>query len=130
MEKRHVKYKFLLLITGLLMCSCTSTYKAELKNEYVFNPDNKSYQELVNMYGAPVRIFSDGVNGYVAVFSGTNVFDYNVSKFGGTTPELQCYIENDTNICYKHKFANLRADNVFNPGLTVLLLLALILFIK
>ncbi len=58
-----------------------------------------SHEELINEFGAPIREMSNGDNGYILVFSGQNVFDYQANKFGGSLPELQCYMDNN-GYCY------------------------------
>ena len=123
--KNTLRNLLVILIVGLAACSCTSTYYATLVQEKTYNPDGKTYQELVRKYGAPNRTVDDGEGGYIAVFTGSKVFQYNSSKFGSAVPELQCYMDGETDICYRHEVVNAESRGVFSPGKTLLMLLLL-----
>ena len=83
-----------------------------------------SHLQLIQEFGAPAREMSDGADGTIYVFSGDRVFSYRASKFGGSVPELQCYVDSD-DLCYKIETANTHSDRAFSAGKTILLLLIL-----
>lgn len=117
--------KILVLFFALLLaCSCTTTYKAKLRSREAELVVGKTHQELIQLYGAPVREMSDGGDGYILVFAGERVFSYRASKFGGSVPELQCYMNADGR-CYRIATANMTSDRAFSAGKTILLLLVL-----
>ena len=113
-----------LLFSIVITCSCSTTFKAKLRDR---NPEHfigMTHQQLVQRHGAPVREMGDGGDGYILVFAGERVFSYRASKFGGSVPELQCYMDSD-GICYKTETANIQSDRAFSAGKTILLMLIL-----
>ena len=80
---------------------------------------NYSHQGLIEELGAPVREMSNGNECYILVFSGQNVFNYPANKFGGSLPELQCYMDND-GYCYDVVTKNTQA-RATSAGKTILL---------
>ncbi len=89
----------LLFVAVLFVSSCSATYKAKPRERDTMRLLNMNHEELINEFGAPIREMSNGDNGYILVFSGQNVFDYQANKFGGSLPELQCYMDNN-GYCY------------------------------
>lgn len=117
--------KILILFFALLLaCSCTTTYRAKLRSRETGLFVGMTHQELIQLFGAPVREMNDGGDGYILVFAGERVFSYRASKFGGSVPELQCYM-NANGRCYRIATANTTSDRAFSAGKTILLLLIL-----
>ena len=113
-----------LLVLMAIICSCSTTFKAKLRDRNTGQYIGMTHQQLVQTHGAPVREMGDGGGGYILVFAGERVFSYRASKFGGSVPELQCYMNSD-GVCYKTETANIRSDRAFSAGKTILLLLIL-----
>lgn len=117
--------QLLLFVTLLVVASsCSTTFHARLRNERRFQIKELTSGELISQFGAPAREMSDGRDGKILVFTGDRVFDYRASKFGGTLPELQCYMDAD-DVCYKYEMANMQSKKVFSAGKTILLLIFL-----
>ena len=119
-----MKRILIILFFALLACSCTTTYKAKLRTESTRQYIGMSHQQLVQIFGAPAREMSDGGDGYILVFAGERVFSYRASKFGGSIPEMQCYMDADGR-CKLIKTANIKSERAFSAGKTILLLLIL-----
>lgn len=118
--------KRLILFVALLfvVCSCSTTFHARLKDSRHFQVEGLTSGELIYQFGAPAREMSDGRYGKILVFSGDRVFDYRASKFGGTLPELQCFMDAD-DVCYRYELVNMKSKKVFSAGKTILLLIFL-----
>ena len=108
-----------LLIAIILIPSCSSTYRARMIDRDPMKFLNYSHQDLIEELGAPVREMSNGNEGYILVFSGQNVFNYQTNKFGGSLPELQCYMDNN-GYCYDVVTTNTQA-RATSAGKTILL---------
>lgn len=124
MNSIDMKKILILLFTIALACSCSTTFKAKLRDRNTGQYIGMTHQQLVQTHGAPVREMGDGGDGYILVFAGERVFSYRASKFGGSVPELQCYMDSN-GVCYKTETANIRSDRAFSAGKTILLLLIL-----
>ena len=109
----------LLLMAVLIVSSCSSTYKARPRERDTLRLLNMNHEELINEFGAPIREMSNGNEGYILVFSGQNVFNYQTNKFGGSLPELQCYMDNN-GYCYDVVTTNTQA-RATSAGKTILL---------
>lgn len=118
--------KRLILLVAFFMVtySCSTTYYARLQDEKHFQAEGLTSGELIAKYGAPAREMSDGRDGRILVFTGDKVFNYPASKFGGTLPELQCYLDVE-DICYRFETTNMESRKVFSFGKTLLLLILL-----
>ena len=115
---------FLFILLLLVACSCSTTFNARLRDSRHIQIEGLTSGELISQFGAPAREMSDGRDGKILVFTGDRVFDYRASKFGGTLPELQCFMAaNDT--CYRYEMVNMRSKKVFSAGRTILLLIFL-----
>ena len=119
-----MKKILLLLFTIIFACSCSTTYRAKLRDRDTNQYIGMTHQQLIQIHGAPVREMSDGGDGYILVFAGERVFSYRASKYGGSVPELQCYMDADGR-CYMIDTANIRSERAFSFGKTILLLLVL-----
>lgn len=119
-----MKRFLILLLLSFLTCSCTTTYHAKLWDRNTIQYNGMTHQELVERFGAPVREMGDGGDGYILVFAGERVFSYRASKYGGSIPELQCYMDSD-GICSYVQTANVESHRAFSAGKTILLLLLL-----
>ena len=118
--------KRLILLVAFFMVtySCSTTYYARLQDKKHFQAEGLTSGELIAKYGAPAREMSDGRDGRILVFTGDKVFNYPASKFGGTLPELQCYLDVE-DICYRFETTNMESRKVFSFGKTLLLLILL-----
>jgi len=114
----------LLLMAVLIVSSCSSTYKARPRERDTLRLLNMNHEELINEFGAPIREMSNGDNGYILVFSGQNVFKYEANKFGGSLPELQCYMNND-GYCYDVVTKNTQT-RATSAGKTIILVFLLV----
>ena len=85
---------------------------------------NMTRQDLIDDLGAPLREMDDGRDGYILVFSGDGVFEYNANKFGGSVPELQCYMDN-AGYCYDVKTTNTRTSGI-SAGKTIVFVIVLV----
>ena len=119
-----MKRLFLLFTLLVIACSCSTTFHARLQDEKHFHAEGLTSGELIAQFGAPAREMSDGRDGKILVFTGDRVFDYRASKFGGTLPELQCFMDAD-DVCYRYDLVNMRSKKVFSAGRTILLLIFL-----
>jgi hypothetical protein len=119
-----MKKLLIILLTIILACSCSTTFKAKLLDRHTEQNIGMTHQELIQKYGAPVREMSDGGDGHILVFAGERVFSYRASKYGGSVPELQCYMDADGK-CYSTKTANIMSKRAFSFGKTILLLIIL-----
>lgn len=119
-----MKHLFLFFVLLVVACSCSTTFHARLKDKSSFQAKGLTSGELITQFGAPARDMSDGRDGKILVFTGDRVFDYRASKFGGTLPELQCFMDAD-DVCYKCEMANMQSKKVFSFGKTLLLLVLL-----
>ena len=117
------KFLFLLFAASLTL-SCSTTYSARLWDRDTDQYIGMTHQQLIEKHGAPVREMSDGRDGSILVFAGERVFSYRASKYGGSVPELQCYMDAD-GYCYKTETANIRSARAFSAGKTILLLILL-----
>lgn len=108
----------------ILTSSCTTTYKAELLDRNIAQYVGMTHQQLVQQFGAPVRELSDGGDGSILVFAGERVFSYRASKYGGSVPEIQCFMNSDGK-CYDVQTTNIYSERAFSFGKTILLLLLL-----
>lgn len=115
---------FILLLLAILVCSCTTTYHAKLWDRNTNQYNGMTHQQLIERFGAPVREMSDGGDGYILVFAGERVFSYRASKYGGSVPELQCFMDSD-GICSYVQPVNVDSRRAFSAGRTILLLLLL-----
>ena len=119
-----MKKLLLFFVLLIVACSCSTTFHARLQDERNFQVEGLSSGELISQFGAPAREMSDGRDGKILVFTGDRVFNYRASKFGGTLPELQCFMDAD-DVCYKYEMANMESKKVFSFGKTLLLLILL-----
>ena len=119
-----MKRLFLFFVLLVVACSCSTTFHARLQDEKHFHAEGLTSGELIAQFGAPAREMSDGRDGKILVFTGDRVFDYRASKFGGTLPELQCFMDAD-DVCYRYEMANMQSKKVFSFGKTLLLLILL-----
>ena len=113
----------LLLVAALFVSSCSATYNARPWDRDTTRLLNMNHEELINEFGAPIREVSNGSDGYILVFSGQNVFDYRSNKFGGSQPELQCYMDNN-GYCYDVVMTNTQATAT-SVGRTIMLVVLL-----
>ena len=120
-----MKKLILFFVLLIVACSCTATHYARLRYGNHFQAEGLTSEELISQYGAPTREMSDGRDGKILVFTGDRVFDYSASKFGGTLPELQCFMDAD-DVCYKCELANMQSSRVFSAGKTILLIILLL----
>ena len=123
--KKAIRNLLVLLAVGLAACSCTTTYYAKLYDRD-FNPEGRTYRELVDFFGLPSREANIGDDAYIVTFTGDRVFDYKPSKFGQITPELQCYMDSETDTCYRSMVNNDQSRGVFSPGKTAALIIVLL----
>lgn len=119
-----MKKLFLYFMLLIFACSCSTTYQARFRNGSFFQVEGLTSGELISEFGAPAREMSDGKDGKILVFTGDKVFDYQASKFGGTLPELQCFMDAD-DVCYRYEMVNMQSKKVFSFGKTLLLLILL-----
>lgn len=119
-----MKKLILFVVLLILTCSCSATFYARLQDERHFQAEGLTSGELIAQFGAPTREVSDGRDGRILVFTGDRVFDYRASKFGGTLPELQCFMDAD-DVCYRYEMANMESKKAFSAGKTILLLIFL-----
>ena len=117
-----MKRLILLFVLLIIACSCSTTFRARLKDSRHIQVESLTSGELIAQFGAPAREMSDGRGGRILVFTGDRVFDYRASKFGGSLPELQCFMDTD-DICYRYELVNMKSKKVFSAGRTILLLI-------
>ena len=117
---RHLS---LLIAIVLLLASCSSTYRARTLESDTLSYINMTHEELVDLLGAPLREVNDGGEGYILVFSGEGVSSSRLGKFGGSAPELQCFMDKN-GYCYDVLTSNTQSRAVStakNIGLILLL---------
>lgn len=119
-----MKKLVLFIVLLAVACSCSTTFHARLKDERHIQVEGLTSGELISQFGAPAREMSDGRDGKILVFTGDRVFDYRASKFGGTLPELQCFMDAD-DVCYRYDLVNMKSKKVFSAGRTILFLIFL-----
>ena len=113
----------LLIAIALLLTSCSATYRARTLESNTLSYINMTYDELIDLLGAPLREVNDGGDGYILVFSGDRAFSYRPAKLGGSVPELQCCMDKN-GYCYDVVTANTQSRAVStakNIGLILLL---------
>ena len=112
-----------------------SSYSLNSTLEEVLNTVHKrmiiflltDFEGLVGLNEGLVRSITTGndlliINIDDAYLTGDRVFDYRASKFGGSLPELQCFMDTD-DICYRYELVNMKSKKVFSAGRTILLLI-------